>query len=89
MKAYWGHVNPIGQELAMMKVRELPKLSGFAYKNHSNVSIRIARIFNTYGPFMNVNDGRVVSNGVQAINNKPLTIYEVVSKLAAFVMWTI
>ena len=46
-----------------------------AYKNYSNVSIRIARIFNTYGPF-DVNDGRVVSNFyVQAIKNEPLTIY--------------
>ena len=47
-----------------------------AYKEYSNVSIRIARIFNTYGPFMDVNDGRVISNFcVQALNNNPLTIY--------------
>ena len=47
-----------------------------AYREYSGVSIRIARIFNTYGPYMDVDDGRVISNFcVQALSNQPLTIY--------------
>ena len=73
---YWGHVNPIGPRACYDEGKRVAEALCFAYKNHSSVSIRIARIFNTYGPFMDVNDGRVVSNFcVQAINNKPLTIY--------------
>jgi len=75
-ETYWGHVNPIGPRACYDEGKRVAEALCMAYKNYSNVSIRIARIFNTYGPFMDVNDGRVVSNFcVQALTNKPLTIY--------------
>jgi len=75
-ESYWGNVNPIGPRACYDEGKRVAEALCIAYKNYSNVSIRIARIFNTYGPFMDVNDGRVVSNFcVQAINNEPLTVY--------------
>lgn len=75
-ETYWGHVNPIGPRACYDEGKRVAEALCMAYKNYSNVSIRIARIFNTYGSFMDVNDGRVVSNFcVQAIKNQPLTIY--------------
>lgn len=73
---YWGHVNPIGPRACYDEGKRVAEALCMAYKNYSGVNIRIARIFNTYGPFMDVNDGRVVSNFcVQAISEQPLTIY--------------
>jgi len=75
-ESYWGHVNPIGPRACYDEGKRVAEALCIAYKEHSGVSVRIARIFNTYGPFMDVNDGRVVSNFcVQALTNKPLTIY--------------
>jgi len=75
-ESYWGNVNPIGPRACYDEGKRVAESLCIAYKEHSGVSIRIARIFNTYGPFMDVNDGRVVSNFcVQAISKKPLTIY--------------
>jgi len=75
-ESYWGHVNPIGPRACYDEGKRVAEALCMAYKNYSNVSIRIARIFNTYGPFMDVDDGRVVSNFcVQAIKSEPLTIY--------------
>jgi len=75
-ESYWGHVNPIGPRACYDEGKRVAEALCMAYKNYSNVSIRIARIFNTYGPFMDVNDGRVISNFcVQALSSKPLTIY--------------
>ena len=75
-ESYWGHVNPIGPRACYDEGKRVAEALCMAYKNYSDVSIRIARIFNTYGPFMAVNDGRVVSNFcVQALTNKPITIY--------------
>ena len=75
-EAYWGNVNPIGPRACYDEGKRVAEALCMAYKEYSNVSVRIARIFNTYGPFMDVNDGRVVSNFcVQALENKPLTIY--------------
>ncbi len=75
-ESYWGHVNPIGPRACYDEGKRVAEALCYAYKNYSKVSIRIARIFNTYGPFMSVDDGRVVSNFcVQAIRNEPLTIY--------------
>ena len=75
-ETYWGHVNPVGPRACYDEGKRVAESLCVAYKEYSGVSIRIARIFNTYGPFMDVNDGRVVSNFcVQAIKNKPLTIY--------------
>ena len=75
-ESYWGHVNPIGPRACYDEGKRVAEALCIAYKEHSGVSIRIARIFNTYGPYMDVDDGRVVSNFcVQALRNKPLTIY--------------
>ena len=75
-ESYWGHVNPIGPRACYDEGKRVAEALCMAYKEFSGVSIRIARIFNTYGPFMDVNDGRVVSNFcVQALSNQPLTIY--------------
>ena len=75
-ESYWGHVNPIGPRACYDEGKRVAEALCMAYKEYSGVSIRIARIFNTYGPFMDVNDGRVVSNFcVQALRNIPLTIY--------------
>ena len=75
-ESYWGNVNPIGPRACYDEGKRVAEALCLAYKNHSGVSIRIARIFNTYGPFMDVNDGRVVSNFiVQALREEPLTIY--------------
>tara|TARA_B100001250_G_scaffold213427_1_gene183082 strand:- start:36650 stop:37582 length:933 start_codon:yes stop_codon:yes gene_type:complete len=75
-ESYWGHVNPIGPRACYDEGKRVAEALCMAYKQYSGVSIRIARIFNTYGPFMDVDDGRVVSNFcVQALKNNPLTIY--------------
>jgi len=75
-ESYWGNVNPIGPRACYDEGKRVAEALCVSYRDYSNVSIRIARIFNTYGPFMSPNDGRVVSNFiVQAINGKDLTIY--------------
>ena len=75
-ETYWGNVNPIGPRACYDEGKRVAEALCIAYKNYSNVSIRIARIFNTYGPYMSVDDGRVVSNFcVQALRNQSLTIY--------------
>ena len=73
---YWGNVNPIGPRACYDEGKRVAEALCVAYRDYSGVKIRIARIFNTFGPFMDKNDGRVVSNFiVQAINKEPLTIY--------------
>ena len=57
---YWGHVNPIGKRSCYDEGKRVAETMMYAYKNQNNVSIRIARIFNTFGPRMHPNDGRVV-----------------------------
>ena len=75
-ESYWGHVNPIGPRACYDEGKRVAEALCLAYRNHSNTQVRIARIFNTYGPFMDQNDGRVVSNFItQVLNKKPLTIY--------------
>ena len=75
-ESYWGHVNPIGPRACYDEGKRVAEALCIAYNQDSNVDIRIARIFNTYGPYMDPNDGRVVSNFiVQAIKGKPLTVY--------------
>tara|TARA_B100001250_G_scaffold179987_1_gene154706 strand:- start:117 stop:1046 length:930 start_codon:yes stop_codon:yes gene_type:complete len=75
-ESYWGNVNPIGPRACYDEGKRLAEALCVAYKKYNNISIRIARIFNTYGPFMDPKDGRVVSNFImQALQNKPLTIY--------------
>lgn len=73
---YWGHVNPIGYRSCYDEGKRAAETLFFDYHRKHSIPIRVARIFNTYGPRMHPNDGRVVSNFiVQALNNQPLTIY--------------
>jgi UDP-glucuronate decarboxylase len=73
---YWGNVNPIGIRSCYDEGKRAAETFMMDYHRENKVDIRIARIFNTYGPNMAKNDGRVVSNFiVQALENKPITIY--------------
>jgi UDP-glucuronate decarboxylase len=73
---YWGHVNPIGPRSCYDEGKRLAETLMMDYHRQNGVDIRIVRIFNTYGPRMAVDDGRVVSNFiVQALRNQPITIY--------------
>jgi UDP-glucuronate decarboxylase len=73
---YWGNVNPIGPRSCYDEGKRCAETLFFDYKRQHNLVIKVARIFNTYGPRMHPNDGRVVSNFVmQALQNKPITIY--------------
>ncbi len=73
---YWGNVNPIGPRACYDEGKRVAESLLIAYQEHAGVDIRIARIFNTYGPHMDPQDGRVVSNFIcQALKNKPVTIY--------------
>ena len=73
---YWGHVNPIGIRSCYDEGKRCAETLFFDYHRQNQVRIKVARIFNTYGPRMHPNDGRVVSNFiVQALRNDPITIY--------------
>ena len=73
---YWGHVNPIGPRSCYDEGKRCAESLFVNYHNQNNVRIKIIRIFNTYGPRMHPNDGRVVSNFiVQALKNDDITIY--------------
>jgi UDP-glucuronate decarboxylase len=75
-EAYWGNVNPIGPRACYDEGKRCAEALATAYASQYGVEVRIARIFNTYGPRMHENDGRVVSNFVvQALSGKPLTIF--------------
>ena len=75
-ESYWGNVNPIGARACYDEGKRAAETLFVNYNKQNNVSIKIARIFNTYGPRMDPNDGRVVSNFiVQALKNQPITIY--------------
>lgn len=73
---YWGNVNPIGIRSCYDEGKRCAETLFMDYHNQNNVDIKIIRIFNTYGPNMNPDDGRVVSNFiVQALNNEDITIF--------------
>ncbi len=73
---YWGNVNPIGIRSCYDEGKRCAETLCMDYHRQNNVKVKIVRIFNTYGPRMHPNDGRVVSNFiVQALQNKPLTVY--------------
>ncbi len=75
-EAYWGHVNPIGERACYDEGKRAAETLFINYHQQNQVRIKIIRIFNTYGPRMHPNDGRVVSNFiVQALQNKDITIY--------------
>ncbi len=76
IESYWGHVNPIGERACYDEGKRAAETLFVNYHKQNNVKIKIIRIFNTYGPRMHPNDGRVVSNFiVQALQNKDITIY--------------
>ena len=73
---YWGRVNPIGIRACYDEGKRCAETLFFDYQRQYQLRIKVARIFNTYGPHMHLNDGRVVSNFiVQALTNVPITIY--------------
>ena len=75
-ETYWGNVNPIGIRSCYDEGKRAAETLCFDYKRQFNVDSRVIRIFNTYGPNMSIDDGRVVSNFiVQAIRGEPITIY--------------
>jgi dTDP-glucose 4,6-dehydratase len=75
-ESYWGNVNPIGPRGVYDEAKRFAEAMTMAYHRYHGMDTRIVRIFNTYGPRMRPNDGRVVSNFiVQALCNQPLTIY--------------
>lgn len=76
VESYWGNVNPIGPRACYDEGKRCAETLFFDYHRQHKVAIKVARIFNTYGPRMHPNDGRVVSNFIiQALEGKPLTIY--------------
>ena len=73
---YWGNVNPIGVRSCYDEGKRCAETLFFDYHRQHNLRIKVARIFNTYGPKMHPNDGRVISNFImQALRNEPVTIY--------------
>jgi len=75
-ETYWGNVNPIGIRSCYDEGKRIAETLMFEYHRQNNVEIRVARIFNTYGPRMLENDGRVVSNFIcQALKGIPITVY--------------
>lgn len=73
---YWGSVNPIGKRSCYDEGKRVAETLFFDYLRQNSVDVKVIRIFNTYGPRMRPDDGRVVSNFiVQALQNKPITIY--------------
>jgi UDP-glucuronate decarboxylase len=75
-ESYWGHVNTIGPRSCYDEGKRCAETLFFDYKRQHNLKIKVARIFNTYGPRMHPNDGRVVSNFImQALQGESITIY--------------
>lgn len=75
-EAYWGHADPIGFRSVYDEAKRFAEAMTMAYHRFHNVDTRIVRIFNTYGPRMRIDDGRVVPNFIaQAMKNEPLTVY--------------
>lgn len=73
---YWGNVNTIGPRSCYDEGKRVAETMMYSYKNQNGLDVRVARIFNTFGPRMHPNDGRVVSNFIiQSLQDKPLTIY--------------
>jgi UDP-glucuronate decarboxylase len=75
-EGYWGHVNPIGVRSCYDEGKRCAETLFFDYQRQHKLAIKVARIFNTYGPNMHPNDGRVVSNFImQALQDQPMSIY--------------
>ena len=85
VESYWGRVNPIGIRACYDEGKRAAETLFFDYHRQHNVDIRVARIFNTYGPRMSLDDGRVVTNFIaQALRNEPLTVYGEGSQTRSF-----
>jgi UDP-glucuronate decarboxylase len=85
VETYWGNVNPIGIRSCYDEGKRCAETLFFDYYRQNNVEIKVARIFNTYGPRMHPNDGRVVSNFImQALNDDDITIYGSGSQTRSF-----
>ncbi|MHB8302641.1 MAG: nucleotide sugar dehydrogenase [Acidobacteriaceae bacterium] len=75
-ESYWGHVNPVGPRSVYDEAKRFGEAAVMAYRTHHQVDTRLVRIFNTYGPRMQPDDGRVISNFVmQALRGEPVTVY--------------
>ena len=84
-ETYWGHVNPIGPRACYDEGKRCAETLCFSYHRQNKVQVKVARIFNTYGPRMHPNDGRVVSNFiVQALKGDTITVYGDGSQSRAF-----
>ena len=82
---YWGNVNPIGPRGVYDESKRFAEALTMAYQRYHGVDTRIVRIFNTYGPRMRMNDGRVVPNFIcQAIRGEPLTVYDTGDRTRSF-----
>src|SRR6202023_3480074 len=89
-ESYWGRVNPVGQRSCYDEGKRCAETLFFDYRRQHAVRIKVARIFNTYGPRMHPNDGRVVSNFiVQGLRGEDITFYADASRPEASVMSTI
>jgi UDP-glucuronate decarboxylase len=84
-ESYWGNVNPIGPRACYDEAKRCAETLFFDYHRQHRLQIRVVRIFNTYGPRMHPNDGRVVSNFiVQALKGEPITMYGTGSQTRSF-----
>ncbi|WP_022948517.1 UDP-glucuronic acid decarboxylase family protein [Methylohalobius crimeensis] len=85
MEEYWGHTNPIGVRACYDEGKRCAETLFFDYYRQHHLDIKVARIFNTYGPNMAMNDGRVISNFIiQALTNSPITLYGEGSQTRSF-----
>ena len=90
LRAYWGNVNPIGPRSCYDEGKRCAETFTMAYHRFHKLDTKIVRIFNTYGPRMRLNDGRVVSNFIaQALKNKNITIYGDGQQIRDFALLTI
>lgn len=88
-ESYWGNVNPIGPRGVYDEAKRFSEAMTLAYQRYHGLETRIVRIFNTYGPRMRLNDGRVVPNFIyQALKGKPLTVYGNGSQTRSFQYYT-
>jgi UDP-glucuronate decarboxylase len=84
-ESYWGNVNPIGTRSCYDEGKRCAETLFFDYRRQHDMPVKVARIFNTYGPLMRPDDGRVVSNFIlQALNGHPLTVYGEGSQTRSF-----
>lgn len=84
-ESYWGHVNPVGMRGCYDESKRFAEAITMAYHRVHKIDTKIVRIFNTYGPRMRINDGRVVPNFIyQALHNKPITVYGKGSQTRSF-----